>query len=126
MLGLQPCNGTGIDAFQAFGVWHCASIFKGDALLRPLFPLPPTALLITSLINNPACGGPAESPQASAMDQYGDLGMGEYLDRLAAKDDRGDTVAPVRGDDDQVAAFRLRGIDDCLVRMLMLDMDHLA
>ena len=52
--------------------------------------------------------------------------MREDLDRLAAKDDRGDAVAAVRGHDDQVAAFRCRGIDDRLVGMLMLDLDRLA
>ena len=60
------------------------------------------------------------------MDQYRDLAMREYLDRLAAEDDRGDAVAAMRGHDDKVTAFRLRGIDDRLVGMLMLDMDHLA
>ena len=60
------------------------------------------------------------------MDQYRDLGMREYLDRLAAEDDRGDAVAAMRGHDDNVTAFRLRGIDDRLVGMLMFDMDHLT
>ena len=41
------------------------------------------------------------------MDQYRDLGMREYLDRLAAEDDRGDAVAAMRGHDDNVTAFRL-------------------
>jgi hypothetical protein len=36
---------------------------------------------------------------ASSMDQYRDLGMREYLDRLAAEDERGDAVAAVRGHD---------------------------
>src|SRR5208282_5197306 len=67
-----------------------------------------------------------EAPRGSAMDQYRDLGMREYLNGLAAEDDRGDAVAAVRGHDDKVAAFRPRGIDDRLVGMLMLDMDHLA
>jgi hypothetical protein len=57
------------------------------------------------------------------MHQYRDLGMREYLDRLAAEDDRGDAVAAVRGHDDKVTAFRLRGLDDRLVGMLMLDID---
>jgi hypothetical protein len=43
---------------------------------------------------------------ASSMDQYGDLGMCEYLDRLAAEDERGDAVAAMRGHDDKVTAFR--------------------
>ena len=60
------------------------------------------------------------------MDQYRDLGVREYLDRLAAEDDRGDAVAAVRCHDDKVTAFRHRGIDDRLVGMLMLDMDDLA
>jgi hypothetical protein len=60
------------------------------------------------------------------MDQHRDLGMGEYLDRFAAEDDRGDAVAAVRGHDDQVAAFRRRRIDDRSVGMLVLDMDRLA
>ena len=61
-----------------------------------------------------------------AMDEHRDLGMREYLDRLAAEDDRGDAVAAVRGHDDQVTAFRLRGVDDRSLGMLMLDVDHLA
>jgi hypothetical protein len=60
------------------------------------------------------------------MDEYRDLGMCEYLDRLAAQEDRGHTVAAVRGHDDKVAGFRRRGIDDRLVGMLMLEMDQLA
>jgi hypothetical protein len=36
-----------------------------------------------------------EAPRGSAMDQYRDLGMRQHLDRLAAEDDRGDTVAAV-------------------------------
>jgi len=52
--------------------------------------------------------------------------MREHLDRLAAEDDRGDAVAAMRCHDDKVAAFRLHGIDDRLIGMLMLDMDHLA
>jgi hypothetical protein len=32
----------------------------------------------------------------------------------------------VRGHDDEVTAFRHRGIDDRLVRMLMLDLHHFA
>ena len=39
------------------------------------------------------------------MDQYRNFGMGEYLDRLAAKDDGGNAVAAVRRHDDKVAAF---------------------
>ena len=60
------------------------------------------------------------------MDQYWDLGMRKYLDRLAAEHDRGDAVEAVRGHDDKITAFRIRGIDDCLIGMLMLDSDHLA
>jgi hypothetical protein len=41
------------------------------------------------------------------MDQYRDLGMREYLDRLAAEDKRGDAVAAMRGHDDEVTSFRL-------------------
>jgi len=60
------------------------------------------------------------------MDQYRRLRMCEDLDRFAAKDDCGDPVPAVRGHDDKVTAFRRRGVDDRLVRMLMLGMDHLA
>jgi hypothetical protein len=66
------------------------------------------------------------SPPDSAMDQCRDLRMREYLDCLAAEDDRGDAVAAVRGHDDKVTAFRFGGIEDRLVGMLMLDMDRLA
>src|SRR5208337_488562 len=64
--------------------------------------------------------------ELQSMDQYRDLGMREYLDRLAAKDDRGDAVAAVRCHDDKVTAFRHRSVDDRPVGMLMLDMDDLA
>jgi hypothetical protein len=37
-----------------------------------------------------------------------------------------DTVALVRGHDNQIAVFRHRGIDGRLVGMLMLDLDRLA
>jgi hypothetical protein len=62
-------------------------------------------------------------PSSSAMDQYRDLTMREYLDRLAAEDDRGDAVATVRGHHDKITAFRLRSLNDCPVGMLMLDMN---
>jgi hypothetical protein len=52
--------------------------------------------------------------------------MREYLQRLTAQDDRGDAVAAVRCHDNQVTAFRPGGIDDCLIGMLMLDLDHFA
>jgi hypothetical protein len=52
--------------------------------------------------------------------------MREYLDRLAAEDDRGDAVAAMGGHDDEVTAFQHGGINDRLVRMPMLDMDPLA
>ena len=45
------------------------------------------------------------------------------LDRLASEDDRGDAATAVRGHHDKVATFRLRGIDDRLIWMLMLDVD---
>jgi hypothetical protein len=59
------------------------------------------------------------------MNKDRNLAMREYLDRLAAQDDRGDAAAAVRGHDDQVAVFRIRGIDDRPVGMLMLFMDDL-
>ena len=52
--------------------------------------------------------------------------MCEYLERLASEDDRGDAVTAVRSHHDKVATFRLRGIDDHPVGMLMLDADQLA
>ena len=52
--------------------------------------------------------------------------MREDLDRLAPEDDRRYAVATVRGHEDQIAAFRLRGIDDRLIGMLMLDLNRLA
>jgi len=60
------------------------------------------------------------------MDQHWDFGMGEHLDCLAAEDDRRDTVAAMRGYDYEIAAFRLRGIDDRLIGMLMLGLDRVA
>jgi hypothetical protein len=55
------------------------------------------------------------------VDQHRDFTMGQDLDRLAAEHDRGDAMAAMRGHDDQIAAFRIRGIDDRPVGMLMLD-----
>ena len=52
--------------------------------------------------------------------------MREDLDCLASENDRGDPVAAVRGDDDKIAAFRLRGFYDCSIGMLMLDLDQVA
>jgi hypothetical protein len=52
--------------------------------------------------------------------------MRQYLDRLAAEDDRRDPVAAVRGYDDQISAFRRRAIDNRPIVMLMLGLDHLA
>jgi hypothetical protein len=63
---------------------------------------------------------------SSSINQYRDLGMREYLERLAAEDDRGDAVVAMRGHDDKVTAFRHGGIDDRLVRILMLDVDQLV
>lgn len=63
---------------------------------------------------------------SSSMDQYRDLAMREYLDRLAAEDEGGDAVAAMRGHDDKVTALRDRRIDDRLVGMFVLDMDRLA
>jgi hypothetical protein len=40
---------------------------------------------------------PSGISPGSSVDQYRDLGMREYLDRLAAEDERGDAVAAVRG-----------------------------
>jgi len=67
-----------------------------------------------------------EVQRSSTMDEYRDLAMGEDLERLAAEDDRGDAVAAMGGHDDEVTAFRNRGIDDRLVGMLMLNLDRLA
>ena len=56
------------------------------------------------------------------MNQNRDLAMRQDLHRLAAEDDRSNAPAAVRGHDDQVAAFRVRSIDDRPVGMLMLEM----
>jgi hypothetical protein len=54
-----------------------------------------------------------------------DTGVADFMKCVewALEDDRGDAVAAVRGHDDKVTAFRLRGLDDRLVGMLMLDID---
>ena len=52
--------------------------------------------------------------------------MREHFDCLAAENDRGDAVATMRGHDDKVTALRLRGIDDRLVRMFVVDNDQLV
>jgi hypothetical protein len=60
------------------------------------------------------------------MDQHRDLAMREDLYRLAAEHNRRDAVTAVRRHDNQVAAFRLRGIDDRPIGMLMLDLNRRA
>ena len=60
------------------------------------------------------------------MDEHRDLAVREDLHRLAAEDDRGHTVTTMRSHDDEIATFRVRGIDDRPVGMLMLDLDCLA
>jgi hypothetical protein len=47
-----------------------------------------------------------------SMDQYRDLGMRAYPERLAARDARGNAVAAARGHDDEVSAFRRSSIAD--------------
>ena len=55
------------------------------------------------------------------MDQHRDFAMSKDLDRLAAKNDRGDAMSAVRGHDDQVAALQLCYIDDRLSSRRVLD-----
>jgi hypothetical protein len=50
--------------------------------------------------------------------------MREHLDRLTPEHERRDAVAPMRGHDDEIAAFRSGGIDDRLVGMLVLELDR--
>src|SRR5271166_3403417 len=59
---------------------------------------------------------------SSAMNQHRDLGMREYLDRLAAKEDRGDAVAAVPRHDDKVTGFRIRV--GCRRRSVRFPVDH--
>ena len=51
--------------------------------------------------------------------------MREYVDRLAAKDDRGDAVRPCEAMTIR-SQPQLCGIDDRLIGMLMLHVDHFA
>jgi hypothetical protein len=55
--------------------------------------------------HRPQWARPTMGPRGSAMDQYWDLGMREYLDRLAAEHDCGDAAAAVRGHHDEVTAL---------------------
>src|SRR5271167_1857816 len=64
--------------------------------------------------------------QPSAIDQYGDLGVGEDLESLAAKHDRRDATAAMRSHQDQVAALRLSRLDDRLIGMRILGMHDAA
>jgi hypothetical protein len=79
-----------------------------------------------SLERADAANKPQQSQRSSSMDQRRNLAMREHFERLAAEDDRRDAVAAKRGHDDEVTAFRRRGIDDRPVGMLMLDMDRVA
>jgi hypothetical protein len=63
---------------------------------------------------------------SSSINQYRDLRMREYLDGLTGEDDRGHTVAAMRGQDDKVTGLCRRGIDDQLIRMLMFEAERLA
>src|SRR6266567_4988407 len=67
-----------------------------------------------------------DSPRGSPVGEHRNFGVREYLDGLAAEDDRGDAVATVRGHDDQVTAFRCRRIDNRSVGMLVLELNLLA
>jgi hypothetical protein len=50
----------------------------------------------------------------------------EYFDRLAAEDNRGHAATPMRSHHDQIALSRLGGIDDCLIDLLVFDVQRLA
>jgi hypothetical protein len=58
------------------------------------------------------------------MDENRYFAMREHLDRLTAEHERRDAVAPMRGHDDEIAAFRSGGIDDRMVGMLVLKLDR--
>ena len=59
-------------------------------------------------------------------DQSGYLAMREHFDRLAAENDRGRSVPPVRRHYDEVAALRFCGSDDGFVGALLLNVDRFA
>ena len=51
--------------------------------------------------------------------------MRQNLHSLAAEDDGGHALATVRRHEDQVATLVLRGVDDCLVGMIVHDVHAL-
>ena len=71
-------------------------------------------------------GDPTIPVIGSSMHQHWNFGMGKHLDSLAAKEQRTDASTPVRGHDDKVTPLRRGGIDDRLVRVFMLHMQHLT
>src|ERR1700691_2079276 len=93
-----------------------------DASLGPVVTLP-----VFDIVTRDCRCGPKRCGNArSSIDQHWNLAMCKHLDCLAAEDDRRDAVAAVRSHDDEVAAFRCRGVDDRLVGLFMLDLDRLA
>jgi len=58
------------------------------------------------------------------MDENRYFAMREHLDRLTAEHERRDAVAPMRGHDDEIAAFRSGGIDDRMVGVFVLELDR--
>jgi hypothetical protein len=84
--------------------------FKCSAVISPSFRNDSPAKPNTAVSQTPPgpgqkiCGRATSTPHAippgSTMDEDRDLAMGQDLDRLAAEDDRGDTVAAVGGHDD--------------------------
>src|SRR5207342_3608865 len=62
---------------------------------------------------------------SSAANQSRNLAMRQNLHSLAAEDDSGHALAAVRGHENKVATLVLRGVDDCLVGMIVHDVHAL-
>src|SRR5450432_4007009 len=68
----------------------------------------------------------AAAPCASAIDENRDLGVRQYLDRLAAEYDRRHAAPSVRRHQNEIASLGQGGVDDRLVGMLVGFVEGLA
>jgi hypothetical protein len=67
-----------------------------------------------------------QCPPALAANKDGDLAVGEDLHGLAAEHNRSKPAAAMRGHTDQVATFVLRGVNDCLIGLVVLHIHDVA
>src|SRR5215469_11807816 len=95
----------------------------GDSIVRPLAKtMPPSALRILTLVHSSS----QQIQWSSAVHEHGDRRVREHFDCLSSEDYRRDTSTTVRSHNNQIALSGVSGIDDCLIDLSVLDVQHLA